>query len=89
MSVMGKALRRRHINSTEVTPLQVWVDYAVVAIHLTEIHMTNMISKFALLFLITGIIAVRIVTEEQFLRTRFPEYKAYARTTRRVIPYII
>jgi protein-S-isoprenylcysteine O-methyltransferase Ste14 len=40
-------------------------------------------------FVITCIIAVRIVTEEQFLRSRFPEYAEYSRTTKRVIPFLI
>jgi len=39
--------------------------------------------------IVAGVIAIRIVTEEQFLRARYPDYAAYARKTRRVIPFII
>ena len=38
---------------------------------------------------VTGVIAVRIVTEEQFLSERFPEYAAYAQRTRRIIPFVV
>ncbi len=40
-------------------------------------------------FVVTCVIAVRIVTEDQFLRLRFPEYIEYARQTKRVIPFLI
>lgn len=39
--------------------------------------------------IITGIIAVRIVTEEQYLRTRYPDYVEYSSRTKRLIPSII
>jgi len=39
--------------------------------------------------MVTSVIAVRIVTEEQFLRTRFPDYAEYSRKTKRIIPFII
>ena len=37
----------------------------------------------------TGVVAIRIVIEEQLLRTRYPDYAAYSRQTRRIIPFII
>jgi protein-S-isoprenylcysteine O-methyltransferase Ste14 len=40
-------------------------------------------------FIVTCVIAIRIVTEEQFLNTHFPEYAEYSRTTKRVIPFLI
>jgi len=40
-------------------------------------------------FIVTCAIAVRIVTEDQFLRIHFPEYAEYSRTTKRVIPFLI
>ncbi len=33
--------------------------------------------------------AVRIVAEERLLRARYPEYRAYAARTRRVIPFVL
>lgn len=39
--------------------------------------------------LLTGAIAVRIVTEEQFLRARYPGYAEYARTSKRLVPFVI
>jgi protein-S-isoprenylcysteine O-methyltransferase Ste14 len=39
--------------------------------------------------IVTGVSAVRIVTEEQFLRTRFSGYTEYARKTKRVIPLLV
>jgi protein-S-isoprenylcysteine O-methyltransferase Ste14 len=38
---------------------------------------------------VTGVIAIRIMTEDNFLRTRFPDYMEYSRTTKRIIPYLI
>ena len=38
---------------------------------------------------VTGAIAVRIVTEEQLLRARYPDYAEYARKTKRAIPSVI
>ena len=40
-------------------------------------------------FIVTCAIAIRIVTEDQFLLTHFPEYAEYSRTTKRVIPFLI
>lgn len=39
--------------------------------------------------IMTGVIAIRIMVEEQFLRTRYPDYEEYSRKTRRIIPLII
>jgi protein-S-isoprenylcysteine O-methyltransferase Ste14 len=39
--------------------------------------------------IVTSVIAIRIVTEEQFLRARYPDYAEYSRKTRRIIPFII
>ena len=39
--------------------------------------------------LVTSAIAIRIVTEEQFLRARFPDYVEYSGQTKRIIPFII
>jgi protein-S-isoprenylcysteine O-methyltransferase Ste14 len=38
---------------------------------------------------VTGFIAVRIITEEQLLRTKYPEYVEYSKKTKRIIPYLI
>jgi protein-S-isoprenylcysteine O-methyltransferase Ste14 len=38
---------------------------------------------------VTGFIAVRIVTEEQLLRSSYPEYIEYSKKTKRIIPYLI
>ena len=40
-------------------------------------------------FIVTCVIAVRIVTEDQSLLIHFPEYAEYSRTTKRVIPFLI
>lgn len=39
--------------------------------------------------IITGIVAVRIVIEEQYLHTRYPDYATYSHRTKRIIPLII
>ena len=39
--------------------------------------------------IVTGVIAVRVVTEEQFLSARYSDYAEYSRKTRRIIPFII
>ncbi|MCX6082328.1 MAG: isoprenylcysteine carboxylmethyltransferase family protein [Chloroflexi bacterium] len=39
--------------------------------------------------IVAAIIAVRIVTEEQFLQAHYPDYAEYSRKTKRIIPYII
>lgn len=39
--------------------------------------------------LVTIIAALRVVFEERFLRSRYPEYAAYARMTKAIVPYVI
>jgi len=39
--------------------------------------------------IITGVVAIRITTEEAYLRTHYPDYPEYARMTKRIIPLII
>lgn len=39
--------------------------------------------------IITGVVAVRIVVEEQHLRTCFPDYAEYSQITKRIIPLVI
>lgn len=39
--------------------------------------------------LITTVIFIRILDEEQYLRERFPDYLAYAHKTKRLIPFIV
>ena len=39
--------------------------------------------------IITGLVAIRIVVEEQYLRTCYPDYAEYSRITKRIIPLII
>ena len=39
--------------------------------------------------IVTTVIVIRIITEDQFLHTQYPGYAEYARTTKRVIPFII
>jgi len=38
---------------------------------------------------VTGFIAVRIVTEEQLLRSHYSEYIEYTKKTKRIIPFLI
>ena len=38
---------------------------------------------------VTIIAALRIVFEERFLRSRYPEYAAYAQVTKAIVPYVI
>jgi protein-S-isoprenylcysteine O-methyltransferase Ste14 len=38
--------------------------------------------------LMTIVTIIRVVTEEQFLRERYPDYPEYARATRRMIPFL-
>lgn len=38
--------------------------------------------------IMTGITVIRIVTEEEFLRGRYPNYVEYSRKTKRVIPFV-
>ena len=39
--------------------------------------------------IITGVVTIRIVVEEQYLRTCYPDYAEYARITKQIIPLII
>ena len=39
--------------------------------------------------IVTCEVAIRIVTEEEYLRAQYPEYAEYSRKTKRIIPYII
>ena len=39
--------------------------------------------------LLTGMIALRITTEEALLRAQYPDYAAYAQKTKRIIPYVL
>jgi protein-S-isoprenylcysteine O-methyltransferase Ste14 len=39
--------------------------------------------------LATAFTAVRIVAEEKLLVTMYPEYRAYARVTKRVVPFVL
>ena len=39
--------------------------------------------------LVTGVLALRVLVEEQLLRARYPEYAAYARTTRALVPFLL
>jgi protein-S-isoprenylcysteine O-methyltransferase Ste14 len=40
-------------------------------------------------FLVTGLTAVRMVAEEKLLVTMYPEYGAYARVTKQVVPFVL
>lgn len=39
--------------------------------------------------IVTGTVAIRIMTEEQFLQARYPGYAEYSRKTKRIIPFMI
>jgi protein-S-isoprenylcysteine O-methyltransferase Ste14 len=39
--------------------------------------------------IVTGTVAIRIMTEEQFLQARYPDYAEYSRKTKRIIPFMI
>ena len=39
--------------------------------------------------IVTCVAAIRIVTEEGYLRAQYPDYAEYALKTKRIIPYII
>lgn len=39
--------------------------------------------------IITSVVAIRIIVEEQYLRTCYPDYAEYSRITKRIIPLII
>jgi protein-S-isoprenylcysteine O-methyltransferase Ste14 len=38
--------------------------------------------------IMTGVTILRLVTEEEFLRERYPDYSEYSRKTKRIIPFI-
>lgn len=55
---------------------------------------SSILGHISLLHVVIGLIvtveiAIRVVTEEQLLRTRYPDYAEYSRKTRRIIPFII
>jgi protein-S-isoprenylcysteine O-methyltransferase Ste14 len=39
--------------------------------------------------IVTIVVTIRIITEEQFLRARYPDYLNYSHNTKLIIPYII
>jgi protein-S-isoprenylcysteine O-methyltransferase Ste14 len=43
----------------------------------------------ALALLATAALAVRMLAEERLVAVRYPEYRAYASRTRRIVPYIV
>ncbi|MEJ2636416.1 MAG: isoprenylcysteine carboxylmethyltransferase family protein [Calditrichia bacterium] len=45
-------------------------------------------SVFLFILLLAGCF-IRIILEEKFLTTRYPEYKEYVKQTKRIIPFII
>ncbi|MEQ1580386.1 MAG: isoprenylcysteine carboxylmethyltransferase family protein [Steroidobacteraceae bacterium] len=46
------------------------------------------IANLVIGLIVTAAIAIRIVTEEQYLRARFHDYEEYSRRTSRIIPFI-
>ena len=38
---------------------------------------------------VTIIVALRVVFEERFLRNRYPEYAAYAKVTKAILPFLL
>lgn len=55
---------------------------------------TGVLSHFSMMNLVLGICAVtgvglRIAAEEKLLVERYPEYKEYAKRTKRIIPFLI
>lgn len=54
----------------------------------------GVLGHFSYLNLVIGIavtvaISIRIMSEEQYLRTYYPDYMDYSRKTKRIIPFII
>jgi len=45
--------------------------------------------NFCLALVATAAVAVRIVAEERFLVKQYPEYRAYAARTRRIVPFLL
>ncbi|MFA6542054.1 MAG: methyltransferase [Bacteroidota bacterium] len=39
--------------------------------------------------IVTSVVSIRVVSEEQVLRVHFPDYAEYSRKTKRIIPFII
>ena len=39
--------------------------------------------------LVTLVVSLRVIAEERLLRTRYPDYDAYARSTKAVIPFVV
>jgi protein-S-isoprenylcysteine O-methyltransferase Ste14 len=39
--------------------------------------------------LVTLVVSLRVIAEERLLRTRYPDYDVYARSTKAVIPFIV
>lgn len=39
--------------------------------------------------IVTIVVTIRIITEEQFLSSRYPDYLDYSRNTKLIIPFII
>lgn len=56
--------------------------WAGIAAHLSAVTVTVGL-------LATALTAVRIVAEEKLLVTMYPEYGAYARVTKRVVPFVL
>ncbi len=38
---------------------------------------------------VTALVAIRVADEERLLRQRFPDYAEYARSTKRIIPFVL
>ncbi|MFZ1753867.1 MAG: methyltransferase [Caldilineaceae bacterium] len=38
---------------------------------------------------VTCVVTIRILVEEQFLQSHFPDYAKYAHTTKRIIPFVV
>jgi len=47
------------------------------------------ISNVVIGLIVLGVIVIRIMTEEQFLQARYPDFAEYSRKTKRIIPFII
>jgi protein-S-isoprenylcysteine O-methyltransferase Ste14 len=39
--------------------------------------------------LVTLVVSLRIIAEERVLRARYPDYDAYARSTKALIPFVV
>jgi protein-S-isoprenylcysteine O-methyltransferase Ste14 len=47
------------------------------------------ISNVVIGLIVASVIAVRIMTEEKFIRAHYPEYAKYSLKTKRIVPFII